>query len=208
MPWRCTSTSSCEGRRPNRAQASISSKPLFIMVAESTEILRPMFQTGWAQASSGVTSASVSSGRSSSGPPEAVRMQRRTPRNEGNPLRLSGRHCSRALCSLSNGNKVAPLFAASSRSRGPSMTKGSLFATSTRLPARTAAKIGARPAAPTMPDTAMAQSVCNKSGRESGPSNTVRSGRAVRTSAAAAASLIATTFGPKARHCSIIRPAF
>ncbi len=41
----------------------MSSSPLFIMVAESTEILRPMSQLGWAQACSGVTACSVSSGR-------------------------------------------------------------------------------------------------------------------------------------------------
>ena len=36
--------------RPNSRQASISSRPLFMSVAESTEILRPMTQRGCAQA--------------------------------------------------------------------------------------------------------------------------------------------------------------
>ena len=40
---------------PNSQCASITSRPLFIIVAESTEILRPIDQLGCAHASSGVT---------------------------------------------------------------------------------------------------------------------------------------------------------
>ena len=57
-----------DGSRPRSAPAasnsqcaSITSRPLFIMVAESTEILRPITQFGCAQACSGVTCASRSS---------------------------------------------------------------------------------------------------------------------------------------------------
>ena len=57
---------------PNSQCASITSRPLFIIVAESTVILRPMRQFGCAQASSGVTFASSASGRVRNGPPEAV----------------------------------------------------------------------------------------------------------------------------------------
>jgi hypothetical protein len=46
---------------------------LFIMVAESTEILRPITQLGCAHACSGVTAARLSSGAARNGPPEAVR---------------------------------------------------------------------------------------------------------------------------------------
>ena len=49
-----TTISICSGGRPNRRCASISSRPLFIMVAESTEILAPMSQFGCATACSGV----------------------------------------------------------------------------------------------------------------------------------------------------------
>ena len=52
----------------------MTSRALFIMVAESTEILRPMTQLGWAQACSGVTSLNVRGSRVRNGPPEAVRM--------------------------------------------------------------------------------------------------------------------------------------
>ena len=44
------------------------------MVAESTEILRPMTQLGWAQASSGVTFFKVLTSRALKGPPEAVKI--------------------------------------------------------------------------------------------------------------------------------------
>ena len=43
-------TSICSGGAPNSQCASITSRPLFIMVAESTEILRPITQLGCAHA--------------------------------------------------------------------------------------------------------------------------------------------------------------
>ncbi len=49
------------------------------MLAESTEIFRPIDQFGCAQACSGVTEASCFSGVSRNGPPEAVSRIRRTP---------------------------------------------------------------------------------------------------------------------------------
>ena len=48
---------------PNSRQASMNSSPLFMSVAESTEILRPMTQFGCAQASSGVTCVERARGR-------------------------------------------------------------------------------------------------------------------------------------------------
>ena len=45
-----TMTSTCDSGRPNSKVASMTSRPLFIRVAESTEILRPIFHFGWAQA--------------------------------------------------------------------------------------------------------------------------------------------------------------
>jgi hypothetical protein len=50
----------------------MTSKPLFIMVAESTEILRPITHLGCATACSGVICVSASSGVVRNGPPEAV----------------------------------------------------------------------------------------------------------------------------------------
>src|ERR1700686_4832569 len=80
--------------------ASITSRPLFIIVAESTEILRPIAQFGCLQASSGVTRLSVDGSRVRNGPPDARRMD---------------------------------------------------------LPARAAASVGARPAAPTIAATTVSQ---------------------------------------------------
>jgi len=48
--WGWTTMRIRSGVVRNSRQASMSSSPLFIMVAESTEILRPMLQLGWAQA--------------------------------------------------------------------------------------------------------------------------------------------------------------
>ncbi len=58
---------------PNRCIASITSKPLFISVAQSIVMRPPMSQVGWFSASSGVTSISSSRVRPLKGPPEAVR---------------------------------------------------------------------------------------------------------------------------------------
>ncbi|MNT52153.1 hypothetical protein D3C72_1891640 [compost metagenome] len=65
---------------PNSQCASMTSRPLFIMVAESTEILRPMTQLGWAQAWSGEISCSVAGSRVRNGPPDAVSSTLATPR--------------------------------------------------------------------------------------------------------------------------------
>ena len=67
-----TSTSTRSSGTGNRRTASISSSPLFIMVAESIEILAPMDQIGCFTARSGVTRAISSSGMVRNGPPEAV----------------------------------------------------------------------------------------------------------------------------------------
>ena len=56
--WGCTTTWICSADAPNSQCASITSRPLFISVAESTEIFRPITQLGCAQACSGVTAAS------------------------------------------------------------------------------------------------------------------------------------------------------
>ena len=56
--------------------ASMSSRPLFIMVAESTEIFAPMSQVGCATASAGVARAIAARSQVRNGPPEAVRITR------------------------------------------------------------------------------------------------------------------------------------
>ena len=75
----CMSTPRRSAGRPNSQAASMSSSPLFIMVAESTLILRPIDQFGCATASAGVASATVPAARFRNGPPDAVRMICATP---------------------------------------------------------------------------------------------------------------------------------
>ncbi len=61
-----------------------------------------------------------------------------------------------ALCSLSTGRSRAPQRLASSVTSAPAHTSASLLASATRTPRRTAAMVGANPAAPTI--AAMTQS--------------------------------------------------
>ena len=136
-------TSIACGGRSNSQRASITSRPLFIIVAESTEILRPITQFGCAQASAGVTASSDSGGAARNGPPDAVSTMRRT-------ARMSERHWNTALCSLSTGNSVAPPSRAARIRSGPAITRASLLASSTRFPERAAASVEASPAAPTI----------------------------------------------------------
>ncbi len=56
------------------APPSITSRPLFIMVAESMLILAPIDHTGWRKAASGEATSISSSVAVRNGPPEAVRM--------------------------------------------------------------------------------------------------------------------------------------
>ncbi len=149
--WGCSTTSTRSVPVPNSQQASITSRPLFIMVAESTEILRPITQLGWAQACSGVTPARASGLKVRNGPPEAVSRMRSTPTRSSPRAKSAGMHWKMALCSLSMGSSSAPLAWISSMNSCPDMTRASLLASMTRLPARAAARVGIRPAAPTMP---------------------------------------------------------
>ena len=70
-----TSTSILAASTPKSQRASITSRPLFMRVAESIVILGPMRQVGCARASSRVMRSKLSRGRLRNGPPEAVRMQ-------------------------------------------------------------------------------------------------------------------------------------
>ncbi len=72
-------TSILAASTPKSQRASITSRPLFMRVAESIVIFGPMRQVGWARASSRVIARRSSRAtRSRKGPPEAVRMSRRT----------------------------------------------------------------------------------------------------------------------------------
>ena len=200
----CTRIVTCEGVRPNSRHASMSSRPLFMSVAESTEILRPMTQLGWAHAASGVTSASASLGVSRNGPPEAVSSTRVTPGGATPLTAPAGRHWKMALCSLSIGSSVAPEAFTAEINRGPAITSDSLLASSSRLPARAAASVERSPAAPTM--AAITQSTSGRSASSSSaalPASTrvpsAAPSRSARSSAAACSSASAAYAGRKVR---------
>ena len=63
----------------------MTSRPLFIIVAESIVIFGPIFQVGWRRASSTVIAENVANARVRNGPPEAVRTSRFT--SAGAPAR-------------------------------------------------------------------------------------------------------------------------
>jgi hypothetical protein len=65
-----------------------------------------------------------------------------------------------ALCSLSMGRSTAPEERTASMSNGPAMTRDSLLASNSRLPARAAASVERKPAAPTI--AAMTQSASRR----------------------------------------------
>ena len=90
-------------RRPNSRAASISSSPLFIMVAESMLILAPIDQMGCRSAASGVARAISSGVAVRNGPPEAVSTIFSTA-----PRLPSASDWKIALCSESTGSSVAP----------------------------------------------------------------------------------------------------
>ena len=139
-------TSIAPGGTPNSQCASITSRPLFIIVAESTLILRPITQLGCAQASSGVTPREFRrAARSRNGPPDAVSRIRRTPaaaRLAGDsPAAGTGRsRCARCR----SGSSVAPPSPTAAMNAAPPMTSASLLASRMRLPARAAASVGAQ----------------------------------------------------------------
>src|SRR5437588_8645145 len=71
-------TSTCAIPTPNNQCASIISSPLLNSVAESIVIFGPMFQVGCLSACSGVIESNLLLANSRNGPPDAVRMMRRT----------------------------------------------------------------------------------------------------------------------------------
>ena len=72
IDWGWTTTSSRSNPTPNRWCASISSRPLFISVAESTVIFGPICQVGWASAWAGLTARRSAAAIPRNGPPDAV----------------------------------------------------------------------------------------------------------------------------------------
>ena len=134
----------------NSQRASIISRPLLNMVAESMVIFRPITHDGCLSACSTVMPANSSIGVSRNGPPEAVRISRRTDSGGRSP-----RHWKIAECSLSTGSTRTPCLRASAITISPAITRISFEATAISLPARIAANAGCSPAVPTMATNTM-----------------------------------------------------
>ncbi len=123
----------------------MTSSPLFIIVAESMEILLPIRHVGCASAASMLMSSNVERSRLRNGPPDAVRMIRCT--SGCVPQRMAW--CT-ALCSESTGRISPPYSLAARVITSPAATSTSLFAMPTRFPLRRAAYTAGMPAAPTI----------------------------------------------------------
>ena len=124
-------------------RASMTSRPLFIRVAESTVILRPMRHVGCSRASAGRTPSRRSALHPRNGPPDAVSTSRRTSA-AGRPWR----HWWMALCSLSTGSTATPRRRAAAMTRPPAMTRTSLLARAMVFPASIAASTASRAVVP------------------------------------------------------------
>ena len=145
--WGWMTTVMSSGRTPKRCMASTNSRPLFISVELSTEILAPMLQLGCATACSGVTPSSSSRFFPRKGPPEPVSRILCS-----SPFPLPVRHWKMAECSESTGTISAPFSFARAMTRSPAQTSVSLLARAMRFFASIAASVGRRP---TAPDTAV-----------------------------------------------------
>src|SRR5215216_4899868 len=163
--WRCTTTRTSSNGTPKRWCASITSRPLFIMVAESMVIFGPIRHVGCLSASSGPASTSLALSNEKKGPPDAVNKTSLI-----SSLRLPSRHWKIAECSESTG--IMRLLGARLITHSPPATSDSLLARATRLPACRAPTVAARPAKPTMPFRTMSDGRPASRLAEPGPERT------------------------------------
>ena len=191
--------SSFSGETPKRTWASISSSPLFIKVALSTEILAPIDQLGWRIACSGVTAAMRSADQVRNGPPEAVKVIFSIAW-----LWAKSSNWNAALCSESTGISTPRESAAARRKTSPAATTHSLLASATIAPRFAASSVGAKPAAPTIALTTISEGRCAASITASVPAST---STPVPVSSSASsrfrdASPITATLGRNSRACA------
>ena len=201
--WGWMTTVISSGVTEKRCIASINSRPLFIIVALSTEILAPMLQLGWRTACSGVTSSSSARAFPRKGPPEPVsRILCSSP--GARPIR----HWKMAECSESTGMISAPLSRARCITSVPAQTRVSLFARAMRFFSSMAASVGRRPTAPETAVTTQSLSASVAASiRPSMPEPTriSVSATAILKRRAASSSYTATKAGFKRRACSSSR---
>src|SRR5579875_2043227 len=200
MLSRCSSTRMRSSGTPNSHEASITSSPLFINVAESMVILAPIRQVGCCSASAGVTARRRSRGRSRNAPPEAVRINAATSAALPSGVPSPRKHCQIALCSLSMGSTATWWARAAAMTRCPAITSASLLASATVFPASIAASVGRRPWRPTTASsTKSAAHSCTSVVSASGP---VRRRPAGISAAGAGGSASAASAGRQVASCS------
>src|SRR5215211_772972 len=183
----CTTTPIRSYGVPKSQCASITSRPLFISVAESIVILPPIAHVGWRSAASTVTSASWARLRPRNGPPDAVSVSRSTV-----PGRSPSTSWCSAECSESTGISCAPVASESAITSSPPTTSDSLLASATSTPSVSATIVGPSPAEPTIAlSTRSAPDSATSRTSPSGPPSTSPPVHASAARAAASASLSA-----------------
>src|SRR4051812_3756095 len=194
----CTTTSMRSYGMPNRWWASMSSRPLFISVAESMVILPPIAHVGCLSACSTVTSSSSPRVRPRNGPPLAVSTSLSTVPGAS----PASSWCS-AECSESTGMSAAPVASASAVTSSPPTTSDSLLASARSMPSPSVATVGPSPAEPTSAlRTSSAPEPTTISTRPCAPTSTSPSVHASAARAPASASASAIRCTPKRRACS------
>ena len=138
---RWTITSICAGARLNSHRASITSRPLFIKVAESIVILAPISQQGCFKASFLVIFFRYSASLSTKGPPDAVRIIF-SMESCSSPCK----HWNIAECSESTGNIFTLFSVASLVISSPPTTSVSLLASAISFFHLIALIVGNKPA--------------------------------------------------------------
>ena len=199
----CTIASMRSDGSPKSQCASMSSRALFISVALSIVILRPICQVGCRSASAGVAAAVRSAGQVRKGPPLAVITTRSS--SSTRPERM---HCASALCSESMGKSCTPFAATRDMTRSPAATRVSLLASARWQPSSIARRALARPAKPTIAATSRSPGRARSSTSRSADSAPVRACSDDGSARAASASAIATSRTPSARACSASSAAF
>src|SRR5215210_3738025 len=179
----------------------MTSRPLFIIVAESMVIFGPIFHVGCLSASSGPIFRSSAFSLEKNGPPEAVS---RMP-SSSSSLRPS-RHWKIAECSESTG--MRGFSSARDITHSPPAIRDSLLARATLLPACSAPTVAASPAKPTMPLSTTSAGASESRSAEPGPASTLHSSP---SRSAASPPSRATYSGENSRACSrrasALRPA-
>ena len=184
---------------PNRWWASITSRPLFISVAESIVILPPIDHVGWLERLLDGHRFELGRGvRPRNGPPEAVIVRRSIV--PGPFARSATISWWSAACSESTGMICAPVASASAVTSSPPTTSDSLLASARSIPSPSATTVGPSPAEPTIAfRTRSAPRLDDQLGEPVGPAEHLAVGPRAPRARAAASGRRARSGGPRVR---------